>query len=182
MQEQAIVLGVGCFWCLDALYVRIKGVTLVESGYAGGDDVNFPNPDYYSVFSKKTGHAEVVRIHFNPEIIQLKTLIDIFWAIHDPTTLNCQGADVGNDYRSLILYNSEEQKEVIRKSLQEVGTPLWQDVNPIVTEIKPLIKFYLGEPEHQDYQNNNPASGYCSVVINPKLIKFKKQFADLLED
>lgn len=182
MQEQTVVLGGGCFWCLDALYVRVKGVTLVESGYAGGDDLNFPNPDYYSVFSKKTGHAEVVRIYFNPEIIKLKTLIDIFWAVHDPTTLNRQGADVGSDYRSLILYNSEEQKEIIQKSLQEVGTPLWQGINPIVTEIKPLVKFYLGEPEQQDFQKRNPASGYCSVVINPKLIKFREQFADLLKD
>lgn len=182
MQEETIVLGGGCFWCLDALYVRAKGVTLVESGYAGGDDVNFPNPDYYSVFSKKTGHAEVVRIHFNPEIIQLKTLIDIFWAIHDPTTLNRQGADIGNDYRSLILYSSKEQKGVIQKSLEEVGAPLWKEFNTIVTEIKPLVKFYLGEPEQQDFENRNPASGYCSVVINPKLVKFKKQFADLLKD
>ena len=182
MENKALetaTLAAGCFWCVEPIFDALIGVEDVASGYSGG---RTENPTYQQVCSETTGHAEVVRIHFDPEIIQLKTLIDIFWAIHDPTTLNCQGADVGNDYRSLILYNSEEQKEVIRKSLQEVGTPLWQDVNPIVTEIKPLIKFYLGEPEHQDYQNNNPASGYCSVVINPKLIKFKKQFADLLED
>ncbi len=172
-----IVLGGGCFWCLDALYKRVKGVINVESGYAGGHD---PNPDYYKVYSKKTGHAEVVRINFDPEVISLKTLIDIFWAVHDPTTLNRQGADVGDDYRSIILYNSKEQKEVIEESLKNVGQPLWK--NPIVTEVKPLDNFYIAEEEHQDYAAKNPSSGYCYVVINPKLKKFKKQFADLLSD
>jgi peptide-methionine (S)-S-oxide reductase len=176
--SDSIVLGGGCFWCLDALYSRLKGVTKVESGYAGGDDTNFPNPTYYQVFSKKTGHAEVVRINFNPLEIKLSTLVDIFWAIHDPTALNRQGADVGNDYRSIILYNSKEQKQIIEGSLKNVGQPLWPD--PIVTELKPLTKFYPAEPEHQDFAAKNPSSTYCNIVINPKITKFKQQFASLL--
>jgi peptide-methionine (S)-S-oxide reductase len=178
MQKESIVLGGGCFWCLDALYKKLKGVILVESGYGGGDDANYPNPNYRQVYSESTGHAEVVKITFNPDELKFKTIIDIFWAVHDPTTLNRQGADVGDDYRSIILYNSEEQKQVVEDSLKNVGQPLWKD--PIVTEIKPLTNFYLAEEEHQDYSAKNPNSGYCYIVINPKLKKFKKQFSDLL--
>jgi peptide-methionine (S)-S-oxide reductase len=170
-------MGGGCFWCLDALYKRVQGVTLVESGYAGG---TVPDPTYWSVYNGDTGHAEVVRVNFNPAVIDLKTLIDIFWAIHDPTTLNRQGADIGTDYRSIILYNSDQQKEVIDESLNKVGKPLWEDKSPIVTEIKALDAFYLAEEEHQDWANRNPRSGYCNIVINPKLKNFKEQFADLL--
>lgn len=178
VMTDSIVLGGGCFWCLDALYSRVKGVVKVESGFAGGDDKNFPNPTYWSVYLKETGHAEVVRVHFDTDQIKLKTLIDIFWAIHDPTTLNRQGADVGEDYRSIILYSSEEQKKIVEDSLKNVGQPLWSD--PIVTELKWLTNFYLAEEEHQDYSKKNPTSGYCNIVINPKLAKFKKQFAHLL--
>ena len=172
---ESIVLGGGCFWCLDALYKRLKGVTLVESSYAGGTDTN---PTYMKVYSGSTGHAEVVRVNYDPEVIDLKTLIDIFWAIHDPTTLNRQGVDVGDDYRSILLYNSEEQKEIIEDSLKNVGQPLWK--NPIVTEVKALDMFYLAEKEHQDWAEKNSKSMYCSIMINPKLKKFKEQFANLL--
>ena len=174
-QTDSIVLGGGCFWCLDALYRRLKGVLKVETGYAGG---TAENPTYMSVYSGTTGHAEVVRVTFDPKIIQLKTLIDIFWAIHDPTTLNKQGADVGTDYRSIILYNSADQKRIIADSMLYTATKLWSA--PLTTEVKPLDKFYIAEPEHQNYAEANPASGYCRVVINPKLAKFKKQFVNLL--
>lgn len=172
---ESIVLGGGCFWCLDSLYRRLKGVIKVETGYAGGEK---PNPTYMEVFSKKTGHAEVVRVTFDPKIIGLRTLIDIFWAIHDPTTLNRQGADVGDDYRSIILYADEGQKKIIKASLKNVGQRLWSE--PIVTEIKPLKAFYLAEEEHQNWATKNQQSMYCNIVINPKLAKFKKQFAHLL--
>lgn len=175
-----IVLGGGCFWCLDALYKRLKGVGLVEAGYAGG---NTDNPKYADVYKEKTGHAEVVRVHFDPEIISLRQLIDIFWAIHDPTTLNKQGADIGTSYRSIILYNSDEQKKIIEASKYESGDPLWDGKGDgsIVTEIKELNKFFMAEPEHQDYDRKYSYSGYCSVVINPKLAKFREQFKDLLK-
>lgn len=177
----SIVLGGGCFWCLDAIYKRLKGVNMVEAGYAGG---SVDNPKYMYVYKEKTGHAEVVRVHFDPQIISLRQLIDIFWAIHDPTTLNRQGADKGTSYRSIILYSSEEQRKIIEDSKNKTGAPLWEGKSDgsIVTEIKVLEKFYIAEPEHQDYDRRYNYSGYCAVVISPKVAKFKKQFSHLLKD
>lgn len=174
---QSIVLGGGCFWCLDAAYRRVKGVEQVVSGYAGG---HWPNPTYERVVSGTTGHAEVVEVTFDPQVITLKTILDIYWTIHNPTTLNRQGNDVGTQYRSIILYNSPAQHAEIEKSIQEIAVPLWGE--NITTEIVPLEKFYPSEDYHQDYFNKNPEQGYCQVIINPKLQKLTNKFAQLLKD
>lgn len=167
-----IVLGGGCFWCLDAVYRRIRGVTSVVSGYSGGHDVT---PNYYSVCTGKTGHAEVVQLTFDESIIPMDTILDIYFAIHNPTTLNQQGADVGTQYRSIMLYDGEAQKAAFQAAIERAKAN-WDD--PFVTEIVPLENFYEAEAEHQDYFNNNPANGYCSVVINPKLVKARAAYAD----
>lgn len=172
---ESIVLGGGCFWCLDAGYRLINGVTEVVSGYAGG---HTNDPNYYSVAMTETGHAEVVRVTFDTSIISLSDILDIFWAMHNPTTVNYQGNDRGTEYRSIILYESEQQKQVIDVSLKEVAK-LWDD--PIVTEVKPLEKFYPAESEHQNYFAKNPEQGYCQVIINPKLEKLRKKFQDRLK-
>lgn len=173
-KTESIVLGGGCFWCLEASYQLIRGVTKVTSGYAGG---SVPNPTYYAVATGKTGHAEVVKVEFDPDIISLSDILDVFWAIHDPTTLNRQGNDVGTDYRSIILYVGDNQKKVTEESIKAVAK-LWP--NPIVTELEPLEKFYQAEPEHQNYFKNHPAQAYCQVVINPKLEKLRAKFAEKL--
>lgn len=171
---ESIVLGGGCFWCLDALYKQVKGVESVLVGYAGGDN---PNPTYHS--SHTDGHAEVAKIEFDPSVISLDTILEIFWHIHDPTTLNRQGHDVGPAYRSIILASSDEQLAAAQASLADVGQPLWDD--PIVTEVKRLEQFHEAEDFHQDYFNKNPEQGYCQVVINPKLAKFNAHFPELLK-
>ena len=176
-KSETIVLGGGCFWCLDAAYRRIKGIASVVSGYAGG---HWPNPTYERVTTGTTGHAEVVKVDFDPTEISLDVILEIFWTIHDPTTLNRQGNDVGTQYRSIILFNSSKQETIIRKSLTEIATKLWGD--HITTEIVPLEKFYPAESYHQDYFNKNPEQGYCQVIINPKLAKLTKKFAQLLKD
>ncbi|MCY4527039.1 MAG: peptide-methionine (S)-S-oxide reductase MsrA [Anaerolineaceae bacterium] len=168
--EQA-TLGGGCFWCLEAVYQQLSGVQQVVSGYAGGH-VDFP--DYRSVCSGATGHNEVVQISYDAEVISFRDLLDVFFTIHDPTTLNRQGADVGTQYRSGIYTHSEEQAETAREVISEVSEAgLWK--NPIVTEVEPLERFWPAEDYHQNYWNNNPNQGYCRVVIAPKVAKFRKQ-------
>jgi len=160
-------LGGGCFWCLEAVYENVKGVEEVVSGYAGG---HTENPDYRSVCSGATRHAEVVRITYDPSVVSFKDLLDIFWTIHDPTTPNRQGADVGTQYRSVIFYHDEEQKKIAEASRNE-AQKRFRD--PIVTEIAPLTKFWPAEAYHQDYFRKNPHQGYCQAVVAPKVEKFK---------
>jgi peptide-methionine (S)-S-oxide reductase len=175
---ETAVFGAGCFWCVEAIYQRVNGVISVESGYAGG---HVENPSYNQVITGKTGHAEVARVEFNPEVISFEELLEVFWHTHNPTTLNRQGADVGTQYRSAIFYLNDDQKEIAEKSLKKTdASDLWDD--PIVTEITPLTKYSKAENYHQNYFNNNPNAGYCSVVIAPKLAKFKRDFPHLLQD
>lgn len=168
----------GCFWCLDAVYRRVKGVKDVVSGYAGG---KAGDASYEQVSSGNTGHAEAVQITFDPKVVSYGQLLHIFWAIHDPTSLNKQGADTGTQYRSAIFYHNEQQKGAIEKSIQSLEKEKIFD-KKIVTEVVPLEQFYPAEDYHQDYYNKNPNAGYCNVVINPKLTKFKKEFASLLNE
>lgn len=167
MKQESIVVGGGCFWCVEALFQKAPGILSVESGYAGGKTLN---PTYEQICTGTTGHAEVVRITFNSTLIPLSRIIDLFWEAHDPTTLNRQGADVGTQYRSIILYSNEAQKTVVKTSKKNAASRF---KDPIVTEISPLKEFYLAETYHQDYYKNNPEQGYCRIVIKPKLDKFK---------
>ena len=175
-QVQAATLGGGCFWCLEAIYQQVKGVASVVSGYAGG---NVENPDYKSVCTGATGHAEVVRITFDPAVIGYADLLHVFWRIHDPTTLNRQGGDVGTQYRSIILYHDEAQRRAAEGSKTETdASDLWSDA--IVTEIEPLETFYEAEAYHHDYYRNNPRQPYCFMVIDPKVDKFRKSFRHMM--
>jgi peptide-methionine (S)-S-oxide reductase len=167
-------LGGGCFWCLEAVYLGLRGVSAVKSGYAGGHE---PNPTYAQVCGKNTGHAEVVQIAFDPLEINYADLLRVFFTIHDPTTLNRQGADVGPQYRSIILTHNDAQGVTARDIIDEIITEkLWD--GEIVTEVEPIVKFWPAEPEHDDYFNRNPYSGYCRAVVAPKVLKFRKSFAD----
>lgn len=168
---QIATFGGGCFWCLEAVFERLPGVSAVVSGYAGGKK---PNPTYREVCSGTTGHAEVVNIHFDPQKISFDELLDLFWVCHDPTTLNRQGADVGSQYRSAIFYHDEDQHRAAEASKTALAASRTYP-NPIVTEIAPLDKFYEAEDYHQDYFRNNTDAPYCRYVIQPKL---KKVFAD----
>ncbi len=168
-------LGGGCFWCLEAVFENVKGVEDVVSGYAGG---HINNPTYEAVCSGTTGHAEVVQITYDPTIISFKDILEIFWKIHDPTTLNRQGADVGTQYRSVIFYHDEKQKEIAEESKAEAQKNF---TSPIVTEISPLQTFWKAEDYHQDYFKNNPNQGYCQVVVAPKVEKFQKTFKELVK-
>jgi peptide-methionine (S)-S-oxide reductase len=163
------VLGGGCFWCLDAVYAQLHGVTKVESGYAGGKGI----PNYWRVVNGDTGHAEVVQICFDENIIPAETILDIFFLIHDPTSLNKQGADEGTQYRSTMMYADDEQKEAFRAA-RERAQKIWD--KPIVTEVVPLETFYIAEPEHQDYYKKNTEAGYCQIVIDPKISKAKSNY------
>ena len=175
---ETAIFGAGCFWCVEAIYQRVTGVKDIESGYAGG---HVQDPTYRQVTSGKTGHAEVIKLEYDPSVISFEELLEVFWHTHNPTTLNRQGADVGTQYRSAIFYLNEEQKEVAEKSLKKTDTSnLWED--PIVTEITPLSNYSTAEDYHQNYFNNNSNAGYCSIVIAPKLAKFKKDFPHLLQD
>jgi peptide-methionine (S)-S-oxide reductase len=175
---ETATLGGGCFWCVEAIFQDLKGVQQVVSGYAGG---TVENPTYQQVCTGTTGHAEVVQITFDPEVISFEDLLYIFWRTHDPTTLNRQGADVGTQYRSVIFYHDEEQKASAEKSKREAGTSgLWP--NPIVTEITPFSNFYQAEDYHHDFYRQNPNQPYCRAVIDPKVRKFKKEFQDKLKD
>lgn len=177
-EYQQATLGAGCFWCVEAIYQRVNGVVAVESGYSGG---HVEDPSYNEVTTGKTGHAEVIRFTFDSDVITFEELLEVFWHTHDPTTLNRQGADVGPQYRSVIFYHDEEQKQIAEKSMKRTDeSDLWDD--PVVTEISPLINYYKAEDYHQNYFNENPNAGYCSVVIAPKLAKFKKDFPHLLQD
>lgn len=169
-------LGAGCFWCIEAIFLELKGVKRVVSGYAGGA---VANPTYEQVCSGTTGHAEVAQISFEPAVITFEDLLFIFWRTHDPTTLNRQGADVGTQYRSAIFYHNEEQRRIAEQSKANTeASGLWP--NPIVTEISPLITFYEAENYHQDYYRQNPNQPYCRVVIDPKIRKFRQAFQDKL--
>lgn len=167
-------LGGGCFWCVEAIFQNLEGVEKVESGYAGGHK---ENPTYKEVTTGSTGHAEVAQLTYNPEVISFKELLEVFWKTHDPTTLNRQGADVGTQYRSVIFYHTEEQKRLSEEYKMALGKSGAWDA-PVVTEIKPLEKFYPAEDYHQNYFRQHGGEPYCSFVIRPKVEKFKKAFAD----
>jgi peptide-methionine (S)-S-oxide reductase len=171
------VLGGGCFWCVEAVYRDLDGVLSVKSGYAGGHTAN---PSYRQVCGGGTGHAEVVRIAYDPEKISYADLLHIFFTIHDPTTLNRQGADVGTQYRSVILVANDDEARIARDVMAEIEAAGLFDAK-LVTEIATLDRFYPAEDEHDDYFNRNPGSGYCQVVVAPKVRKFRKQFADRLK-
>lgn len=169
--------GAGCFWCVEAVFQQVKGVVSVTSGYSGGD---ISNPSYDDVCSGETGHAEVCEVIFDTTVISFEELLKVFWMTHDPTTMNRQGNDNGTQYRSVIFYHNEKQKELsekYKKALDESGA----FPRRIVTEISPFTKFYVAENYHQDYYNNNKSQPYCGYVITPKLDKFKKAFGDLLK-
>jgi peptide-methionine (S)-S-oxide reductase len=169
-------LGGGCFWCLEAVYQQVSGVRAVKSGYAGGESAE---PTYEDVCTGRTGHAEVVQIAFDPSVLSYADLLRIFFTLHDPTTLNRQGNDIGTQYRSIILTRDAAQRATAEQVVAELtATRLWPA--PIVTEIAPLAAFWPAEPEHDDYFNRNPWSGYCRAVIAPKVVKFRKQFTDRL--
>ena len=169
------VLGGGCFWCLDGVYAQLRGVISVESGYAGGDQP----ADYWHVVSGRTGHAEVVRLTFDETTIPAETILDIFFLIHDPTSLNKQGADEGTQYRSTMMYADEQQHQAFQAALTKAQT-IWS--KPIVTEIVPLKTFYMAEPEHQDYYANNNLAGYCQIVIDPKIAKARAAYASWFKE
>jgi peptide-methionine (S)-S-oxide reductase len=176
-KKEVATLAGGCFWCLEAVYNDLRGVERVVSGYSGG---RVPNPTYEEVCTGKTGHAEVVQITFDPQILSFKELLEVFFTIHDPTTLNRQGADVGTQYRSAIFYHSPEQKEVADKVIADItAAKIWN--GPIVTEVAKLAAFYPAEDYHQRYYERNPNQGYCRMVIEPKVIKFRKQFMSKLK-
>jgi peptide-methionine (S)-S-oxide reductase len=177
MSKDVITLGGGCFWCLEAVYDQLEGVDDVVSGYTGG---TVANPTYEAVCTGTTGHAEVVQVTFDTETIDTGEILDVFFAIHDPTTLNRQGADVGTQYRSAIFYHSPEQKQIAEEKIVALkGEGLWDD--PIVTEIAPVDTFYPAESYHQEYFQRNPSGGYCRVVISPKVSKFRQKFAHRLK-
>jgi peptide-methionine (S)-S-oxide reductase len=169
--------GGGCFWCTEAIFERLKGVESVESGYSGG---HVANPTYPQVSSGKTGHAEVIQIRYDPEVISFTQLLKVFFGTHDPTTLNRQGADVGTQYRSVIFYHDEEQRRLAEETIRKLDSEgIWK--NPIVTRVDPFEAFYSAEDYHQEYFENNPNQGYCRVVIQPKVEKFEKAFEELIK-
>ncbi|QNN59252.1 peptide-methionine (S)-S-oxide reductase MsrA [Diaphorobacter ruginosibacter] len=176
-KQETITLGGGCFWCTEAVFDRVRGVVDVESGYANG---HVDHPSYQAVCDGDTGHAEVLKVDFDPEVISLRQILEIFFATHDPTTLNRQGNDVGTQYRSAIYYGNEQQKQVIDDLLREIG----QDKlfgSPVVTEVEPLRSYWPAEAYHQDYYQQHPEQGYCAFVVGPKVEKFRKTFASLLK-
>ena len=165
-------VGGGCFWCLEAVFQEVEGVSRVVSGYAGG---HVDNPTYQQVCLELTGHAEVVQITFDPQIVSFGQLLEIFFTIHDPTTLNRQGADQGSQYRSAIFYHSEEQRDVANATIERLTRDgVW--AQPIVTEVAPLAKFYPAEGYHQNYYRNNPVQPYCLMVVRPKVAKYREKF------
>jgi peptide-methionine (S)-S-oxide reductase len=175
MEKEIIVFGGGCFWCTEAVFESLKGVTSVLPGYAGGTSLN---PSYYSIHDGKSGHAEVIKVEFDPAVVNFRDLLTVFFATHDPTTLNRQGADAGTEYRSLVLYTTEAQKTETEKFIAELN----QSGPKVVTEVKPLDKFYPAEESHRQFYKNNTDSPYCQVVINPKMEKLKARFNALLKE
>ena len=175
--RELATLGGGCFWCLEAVYKELRGVERVVSGYAGG---RVPDPSYEQVCSGSTGHAEVVQITYDPRAVSFRELLEVFFTIHDPTTLNRQGADVGTQYRSAVFYHNPEQKEEAERVITELTVNgVWP--SPIVTEVVPLDVFYPAEEYHQDYFARNPYQGYCRMVVAPKVAKFRKHFLEKLK-
>lgn len=174
--ETAVLAG-GCFWCMEAIFKQIKGIEKVESGYCGG---NVKNPSYEEVCTGKTGHAEAVRLIFNPSIISYKQILRIFFTLHDPTSLNRQGNDVGTQYRSEIFYTDEKQREIAENTIKELAEgKIWD--KPIVTVLEPLKEFYVAEKYHQDYYKKNPLNSYCFMIIRPKIAKLRKEYLELLK-
>jgi len=177
MGSEVATLAGGCFWCLEAVFDDLKGVTDVVSGYAGG---TVRNPSYEAVCTGRTGHAEVIQIKFDPSAVSFHDILNVFFTIHDPTTLNRQGNDVGTQYRSAIFYHSAEQKAVAEQTIAEFNAAhVWNA--PIVTEVKPIDTFYAAEEYHQEYYKNHPDQGYCRIVIAPKVAKFRKHFLEQLK-
>ncbi len=172
---ETITLAGGCFWCLEAVYDEVKGVLSVDSGYSNG---HLANPTYRQVCSGDSGHAEVVQIKFDPAVIGVRDILNVFFGIHDPTTLNRQGADVGPQYRSGIYYHTPEQKEIAESLIDELNAQkIWD--NPIVTEVEPVKDFYIAEDYHQEYFAKNPYQPYCMAVVAPKVSKFRKHYQEL---
>lgn len=177
MAKEVITLGGGCFWCLEAVYDDLRGVTDVLSGYMGG---HVENPTYRQVCTATTGHAEVIQVEFDNEVVSLQDILDVFFTIHDPTTLNRQGNDVGPQYRSAIFYHTDAQKQLAGETIERLeAEKLWHD--PIVTEVSAASQFYVAEDYHQEYFANNPDQGYCRVIVAPKVAKFRKQYIDRLK-
>ena len=174
---QVITLGGGCFWCMEAVFEEVRGVLKVESGYSGG---HVANPTYQQVCTGETGHAEAVQITFDPDIVSLRDLLGIFFTVHDPTTLNRQGADVGTQYRSVIFFRDEAQKKAAESAIREVERAKLYS-GPVVTEVVPFNSFYKAEAYHQEYYRDNPGQPYCRIVISPKVAKFRKKFQHLLK-
>ncbi len=176
-KSETATLAGGCFWCLEAVYTELRGVERVISGYAGG---HVPNPTYEQVCSGRTGHAEVVQVTFDPATISLRDILDVFFTIHDPTTLNRQGGDVGTQYRSAIFFDSPEQEQTARDAISKVtASGIWK--NPIVTEVVPLERFYPAEGYHQNYFERNPFQPYCQMIIAPKVAKARAHFLSQLK-
>ena len=174
--NEVVVFGGGCFWCVEAVFLEIKGVNSVASGYSGG---HVENPSYYEVCGEQTGHAEVVRLEFDPGQITFKEMLEVFFASHDPTTLNYQGADKGTRYRSVVLYTSEEQRDQTSDFIKDLDASGTQP-GPVVTQIAEFERFYEAEEEHRQFYLNNPGSMYCQVVISPKVAKVRQKFAKSL--
>lgn len=178
MNKDTIILAGGCFWCTEAIFIRLKGVISVTSGYSGGD---IENPTYEQVSSGTTGHAECIKIEYDTQVITLDKLLDVFWHTHNPTELNRQGNDIGTQYRSAVFYETEEQKQIIEKSLNELKESNYYD-KPIVTKIEKFKKFYEAENYHKDYFEKNPNKPYCNYVITPKIVKlmdfYKKEIKE----
>ena len=177
MKFETIVFGGGCFWCVEAVFQRLNGVSSVLPGYAGG---SMPNPNYYAVAGGKSGHAEVIQVVYDPDVVTLDTLLSVFFAFHDPTTLNRQGNDVGTQYRSAIFYTTPEQKEEAEKFIQTLEEEKTFS-NKIVTEVAPLDKFYEAEEQHKNYYDNNSDQPYCQFMIDPKIAKLRAKFSHLLK-
>jgi peptide-methionine (S)-S-oxide reductase len=174
--HEIATLGGGCFWCIDTIFRELKGVEKVESGYAGG---RMPNPTYRDVCSGMTGHAEVVQVTFDPSVLSFHDLLGVFFTVHDPTTPDRQGADVGTQYRSIVLYHSDAQRDTAKQVIDELNkNKVWDD--PIVTQVVPFTTFYSAETYHQDYYSQNQNQPYCQIVIAPKVAKFRKSYLDRL--
>jgi peptide-methionine (S)-S-oxide reductase len=176
-REEIATLAGGCFWCLEAVYADLEGVLRVESGYAGG---TVPDPSYQQVCTGTTGHAEVVQVTFDPRVLSYRDLLEVFFNIHDPTTLNRQGHDIGTQYRSAIYYHSPQQKATAEQTIRELSEAR-RFAHPIVTEVAPLTAFYKAEPYHQEYFAHNPFQPYCQAVVGPKVAKFRKQYRERLK-
>lgn len=176
MMAHLATLGGGCYWCLEAIYQRLHGVTKVESGYSGG---HLDNPTADDVYRGDTGHAEVVQITFDPNSIEYRTLLEIFFVFHDPTTLNRQGNDVGEWYRSIIFYHDDGQKQTAEDVIANFAPTIWKD--PVVTKLEPLTRFWPADDYMQDYYNKNPSAGYCQFIIDPKIAKLRQNYSKLLK-